>query len=61
MHDTPPTHIGVSDTARILGKSVRTVHRMVAAGKLPAVKLPGRTGAFALDRAEVEKLAEQAA
>jgi len=31
---------------------------MVAAGRLtPAVKIPGRTGAYLFDAAEVEKLA----
>lgn len=44
------------EVARILGKSVRTVHRLAAAGDLPvAHKLPGPNGAFLFERATVER------
>lgn len=43
-----------------LGCSVRTVHRLVTAGKLtPIHKLSGPSGAFLFDPADVEKLREQ--
>lgn len=60
--ETPPL-LTAPEAARILGKSVRTVHRMALAGTLPAAhKLPGPTGAFLFDPADVEALiAERAA
>jgi excisionase family DNA binding protein len=50
--------------AQHLGVSLRTVHRLVADGKLtPAQQLPGPNGAFLFDQAAVEVLraARQAA
>jgi excisionase family DNA binding protein len=42
-----PEYDGTAEAARKLGVSVRTVHRLVAAGKLKtALKLPGDTGAY---------------
>ncbi len=39
-----------TQVAALLGVSVRTVHRMVAAGHLdPAVKAPGTRGAYLFD------------
>lgn len=49
-----------AQAAEILGKTPRTVQRMVAAGLLtPATTLPGKTGAHLFDRAEVERLAAE--
>lgn len=42
-----------------MGKTPRTVQRMVASGALkPATTLPGKTGAHLFDRRDVERLAE---
>ena len=50
--------IGSTEAARLLGKSPRTIHRMVAAGTLsPAVIAPGgRAGSYLFDRADLEAL-----
>lgn len=49
--------ITTAEAAQILGKSVATVNRLVALGRLtPARKLPGKTGAYLFDRAAVEAL-----
>ena len=55
--------IGTAEAARMLGKSARTVHRLVESGKLvPAVTAPGGyVGTFLFDRADVEQLAKAAA
>lgn len=46
-----------SQAASVLGKSARTVQRMVEAGSLTAVhKLPGTTGAYLFRRTDVEAL-----
>lgn len=53
------TLIATREVANRLGVTVATVSRMVKRGDLPAVqKLPGRTGAYLFDRAEIEKLAD---
>ncbi len=45
--------------AHRLGVSLRTVHRLVADGKLaPAQQLPGPNGAFLFDETVVETLRE---
>lgn len=41
----------------MLHKSVRTVHRMIQQGDLPATKLPGATGSYVIQRTAVEHLA----
>jgi len=47
-----------AQVADILGKSVRTIHRLAESGDLaPALKVPGKTGAFLFDPADVEALA----
>lgn len=55
--------IGSTEAARLLGKSPRTVHRMVEAGTLvPAMTAPGgRAGVYLFKRADVEALAKAAA
>lgn len=51
-------HTTTKDAAAKLGKSVRTIHRMVAAGELhPIGKAPGVRGAYLLDSDEVDRLA----
>ena len=53
--------ISAAEAAQILRISVRAVQHRIAAGSLPAQKLPGKTGAYILDRAEVEAIAKAAA
>jgi excisionase family DNA binding protein len=49
--------VTVSEIAEMRGRSVRTVQRMIASGRLvPAMQLPGKTGAFLFRRADVEAL-----
>ena len=46
--------ISSSEAGAILGRTVRTVHRLADAGELePVRKLPGRTGAYLFRRADV--------
>jgi excisionase family DNA binding protein len=56
-----PTLIGTTETAKLLGKSPRTVHRLVQAGRLrPAMVAPGGyVGTFLFDRADVEALVSE--
>lgn len=63
MPHTDPPLIGTVEAARILGKSPRTVHRLVANGDLtPAVVAPGGySGSFLFNRADVERLAKERA
>ena len=55
--------IGSTEAARILGKSPRTIHRMVEAGTLvPVVIAPGGyAGTFLFSRADVEQIKAEAA
>lgn len=56
MHTKP---IPTAEVARILGITVPTVHRMVAAGRLiPVMEAEGRTGARFFDPADVTREAE---
>lgn len=41
------------EAALMLHKSVRTVHRMIARGELPARKLPGATGSYVIERSDL--------
>lgn len=51
--------IGTSEAVRLAGYSRRTLLRAIARGDLvPAVKLPGETGAYLFHRADVEALAK---
>lgn len=68
VHDAymPPNEdqlIGTAEAARILGKSHRTIHRLVETGELtPALVAPGgRAGAFLFRKADIEALAKGAA
>lgn len=62
MHKETHTPTGrlitTAEAAAILGVHVGTVSRMVAAGRLtPAIKVPGKTGAFLFAPADVQALA----
>ena len=52
--------IGSTEAARLLGKSPRTVHRMVDAGLLiPVMTAPGgRAGVYLFNRADIKALAD---
>lgn len=55
--------IGSPEAGSILGKSPRTIHRMVQAGVLtPALTAPGGPhGAYLFSRAEIERVKAEAA
>ena len=48
--------LGTSEVAQLLSKDVRTIHRMIRRGEIPAQKLPGRTAAYIIRRTDVEAL-----
>ncbi len=51
---TNPILIPTVEVARIYGRDVRTIHRMVARGILtPAIKAPGTRGAMLFRREDV--------
>ena len=53
-----PALIGTREAAEILGVPRTTLASRLAAGTIaPAIKLPGRTGAFLFDRAYIEQIA----
>ena len=52
-----PDIISAAEAAKILHISVRAVQHRITSGTLPAQKLPGKTGAYILDRATVEAIA----
>lgn len=47
----------VAEAAGIIGITPRAVAKAIQAGRIPARKLPGRTGAYLLDPAEVHAFA----
>ena len=52
--------IDTGEAGRILGRSPRTVQRLIDAGRLPTVgKLSGPNGRYLLDRATVEAFASE--
>lgn len=51
------TIINAAEAAKILHISVRAVQHRITSGTLPAQKLPGKTGAYILDRETVEAIA----
>jgi len=54
------THpLGAAEAAKILDLSHSGLRRLIDLGRLPADKLPGRTGAYVLKRKDVEALAKQ--
>lgn len=50
MKKIPHSLISTNEVAELIGKDPRTVQRMAASGDLPAVKMPGKRGAFIFDR-----------
>ena len=55
---TPPKFLSTAQVAQAKGVSVRTVVRWVDSGRLtPVVKMPGETGAYVFDPADVEAMA----
>ena len=51
----PTELLGVTEAAKLIGCSDRTVKRLAKSGALPhAHKLPGATGAYLFRRADVE-------
>lgn len=61
--ESPDNLIGTAEAARILGKSHRTVHRLVESGDLvPVITAPGGfSGAFLFARGDVEAIASERA
>ena len=61
--DTTDDLIGSVEAARLIGKSPRTIHRLVESGDLaPALTAPGGAhGAYLFRREDVEALAEAGA
>lgn len=62
-HDEAMPHdlIGSAEAARLLGRSPRTIHRLVESGDLvPALTAPGGfKGTFLFNRSDVERLASE--
>lgn len=55
MSQNAQTYLTTKQVAERLGKSVATVKRMAADGRLPyAVKVPGDTGAYLFDPSVIE-------
>lgn len=53
--------ITTAEAARILGLSVRTVHRRASAGEIPhELKMPGARGAYVFDEDAIRSIAKGA-
>lgn len=48
--------LGVAEAAAILHKDRRQITRMIRRGELAATKMPGHTGAYLIERGDVEAL-----
>ena len=48
--------ITIADAAQILGKDRKTVLRWIGSGRIPAIKLSGKTGAYLIDPNDIEAL-----
>lgn len=57
MHNFEP--MGAREAAAELGVSVRRVQQLIDAGDLPGKKLPGKTGSYVLDPADVARYREE--
>lgn len=53
--------ISTAEVAALLGKSIRTVHRMAAAGEIPATKLGPGTASWVFEKADIEQYQQQSA
>jgi excisionase family DNA binding protein len=56
-----PQMIGSLEASQILGVDRATITRWALEGRLAYQRLPGQTGAYVFDRADVEKLAREKA
>lgn len=56
--EAPPTtpELTTSQVAQLLQRDVRTVHRMVATGRLKAKRVPGYKGPLLIEPAEAERV-----
>lgn len=63
MPTTNADLIGTAEAARIIGKSPRTIHRLVSSGLLtPAIVAPGgHSGSYLFERADIERVKAVAA
>lgn len=63
MSNDANTLMGTAEAARELGKSHRTIHRLVESGALvPALVAPGgRKGAYLFNAADIERLKAEVA
>lgn len=62
MTNTGVVQIGSAEACALLGINRSTLVRMVKGDRLtPAMKLPGASGAYVFDRADVEALAAERA
>lgn len=60
MTSSQPDIITTGEAGRMIGRSARTVQRLIESGELVTVgKLTGVNGHFLLDRATVEALAKK--
>lgn len=53
-HDAP-VYVGMAEAAERLGVCTRSIRRWIAAGHLPAKRLPGR-GVIRIDVSDLERL-----
>lgn len=56
MHTTSSPPVSVAEAAALLDVTPTWLHRRIKGGRVQAHKLPGRTGAYILDQAEVDRL-----
>jgi excisionase family DNA binding protein len=56
MPRKPPDVVSNTEAARLLGISRQVLLRWITSGRVPATKLDGRTGAWVLHRAEVDRI-----
>lgn len=53
-----PTLLGTDEAAERLNRHPRSVTRLAKEGRIPATKLPGRTGAYVFTEADVQAFLE---
>lgn len=52
----PGSFVTTAQAARYLGVTKVTIQRWVRSGVITAEKLPGQTGAYVIDRIEIERI-----